>query len=340
MKLKRYIKDKIGIICFFIICLLSIIFFMKAYKVPNELTIVIACIYTIMLLVFILEDFFKKKKFYDEFMHNVDMLDKKYLISSMIEKPAFYEGEILVDTLYEINKSTMENINEYRGNIDDFRDYIEMWIHEAKIPISSLVLMCHNNKELDRNYVNQIKRLDNYIDQVLYYVRSNNAEEDYIIKEVALDKIVHQIMLSNRYDIISKNIDMEVDLKGIKVLTDSKWLEFIVGQLVNNAIKYKKDCENITSTIKITAVEHKDDAVLTIYDNGIGIAASDLPNVFKKSFTGINGRDRVKSTGMGLYIAKKLCNKLGHRITIESENGEYTKVNIIFGKNTFYRFEE
>ena len=166
----------------------------------------------------ILIDLCRKKKFYDGLVENTGALDQKFLVLETLEKPNFYEGEILYENMYEINKSMVERIGDYRENIDDFKEYIEMWIHEVKIPISSLVLMCHNDKRdnesisreqtfsmnhINEKYIKQIRRLDNYTDQVLYYMRSNCTENDYLIKETALDKIVANVLIKNKDDLES-----------------------------------------------------------------------------------------------------------------------------------------
>ena len=181
------------------------------------------------------------------------------------------------------------------------------------------------------------EKLDNYIDQILYYVRSENAEKDYIIKETSLNDIIKNVALKNKDDLLENNVDLIVDVSDEKVLTDSKWLEFILNQIINNSIKYKRD--NIGSYIKIKVCENTNSVKLFIEDNGIGIPKNDLPQVFDKCFTGENGREKSKSTGMGLYIAKKLCVKLGHRIEIESEAGSFTRVVITFGKNDFCKMD-
>ena len=281
-------------------------------------------------------DYFRKKNFYTSLSQKLEELDKKYLILEMMSRPSFYEGKILYDTIYETDKSMIEIVNEYLSNIEDFKDYIEMWIHEVKIPISSLVLMSHNHKELNNTYINEVKKLNDYVDQVLYYVRSNYAENDYIIKENNLDKIIKDVILKNKDELLLNNINIETNIKENKVLTDSKWLEFILNQIINNSIKYKKDNDSI---IKIESLKENAKTILSIYDNGIGINKKDIKNVFKKSFTGENGRNLSKSTGMGLYIAKRLCDKLGHKILIESEKNEYTIVKIIFGNNDYYKID-
>ena len=338
MKLSEYLIDKIGDILIFILGHFTIIMLLIAFKAEPSLIFSIIFINCIIFLSIILIDYFRKKKFYSNLLNNVENLDKKYLILEMIEKPEFYEGKIFYELLYEINKSMIENVKEYSLSINEFKEYVEMWIHEVKIPIASLTLLSHNNQnEVDKRYLEQLRKLDNYIDQILYYVRSENAERDYLIKEISLREIIKNVALKNQADLLENNVKLSVQVSDEKVLSDSKWLEFILNQIINNSIKYKKNSKE--ASIEIEVKEAKDKTYLMIQDNGIGILESDIKRVFDKSFTGENGRVRAKSTGMGLYIAKKLCDKLGHKITIESEFQKYTKVTIIFSKNNFYKID-
>ena len=339
MKFKKYLLDKIIPITISIVGFIITILMLNAFKIQNDLKIAITIIFSMVLLFNILYDYLRKYNFYTKLLKTLDSLDKKYLILEMINKPNFYEGELFYQSLYEINKSMIENVKEYSLNVANFKEYVEMWIHEVKIPISSLTLLNHNHQDkIGRRCVEEIRKLDNYIDQILYYVRSENAEKDYIIKEKDLQETIKNVALKNKDDLLENNIKLEVDINNEKVLTDSKWLEFILNQIINNSIKYKKD--NVESYVKISIIEDKEKIYLSIYDNGIGIPPKDISRVFNKSFTGENGRLREKSTGMGLYIAKKLCDKLGHKITIESKLGEYTKVTIMFSKNDFYKIKD
>lgn len=305
MKLIKYLLDKIPQIIISIMGFTITIFMLNAFKVESTLKIAITIIFFIACIFNIGIDYFRKYKFYQSLSNTLDVLDKKYLILEMINKPNFYEGEIFYQTLYDINKSMIENVKEYNLSIIDFKEYVEMWIHEVKIPISSLTLLIHNNQEkIDKRYVEQIRKLDNYIDQILYYVRSENAEKDYIIKEKSLQEIIKNVALKNKDDLLASKVKLDVNVNNIKVLTDAKWLEFILNQIINNSIKYKRN--NVESYIKIIAKEDKEKTYLSIYDNGIGIPKKDIPRVFEKSFTGENGRITAKSTGMGLYIVKKI----------------------------------
>ena len=336
MKFRYYVKDGLFSILLFGIMYLMILLVLFIFKLPNALIIYITLLHITFGISILLFNYFRKKKFYDEFLSNLDRLDKKYLILETIQPPTFYEGDIMVQSLYDINKSMMEKIKNYQLSIDDFKDYIEMWIHEVKIPLSSLILMSHNHKDkFDKKAMEQINRLENYVEQVLYYVRSENAQKDYLINKCSLNDIIAKVAMKNRTDLLENKIELTVLGVDHMVLTDSKWQEFILNQIINNSIKYCKGKKD--SFIKIeTHTKEKGITVLSIFDNGIGIQKSDLGRVFEKSFTGINGRTKSKSTGMGLYIVNKLCNKLGHGITIESVEGEYTKVSILFSQSNYY----
>ena len=180
----------------------------------------------------------------------------------------------------------------------------------------------------------KINKIDELTEQILYYVRTDISEKDYLIKQSNLSKIISEVALKNKDYLLENEIEFICNNLNYNVLTDSKWLVFILNQIINNSIKYKRNIKN--SYIKIYAIDNKENIELIIEDNGIGILESDIPRVFEKSFTGYNGRIRHKSTGMGLFIAKNLCNKLGHKISIESVQNKYTKVIITFYKNEYY----
>lgn len=338
MKITNYLKDKFLPIFIYIINILIITMLLIAFKSNESLILVFITFQIILGLTLLLIEYSKKNSFYKTIQSKLINLDKKYLVLEMLDKPKTTEEELIYQIFYDINKSYIEELKDYKLSLNNFKEYIELWIHEVKIPISSLVLMTHNSKEnLPKKYITQINRLDNYIDQVLYYVRSNNSEEDYLIKEVSLQKIINAVALKNKDDLLENNIEFIVKTSNEKVLTDEKWLEFILNQIINNSIKYKRNIKVPKIEIKVEEATQK--VILTITDNGIGIPKNDLPKVFNKSFTGTNGRTTTKSTGLGLYIAKNLLKKLGHKIEIESEVNKYTKVTITFSKNNYYKIE-
>lgn len=335
MKYKDYFKDNIIGIIIYLSTVLLLFLMLNAFKIDITVNVLTTIILLISGISIITINYYRKNKFYKLYLNSLNKLSKKYLILETIPEPNTYEEKLMVESLYEINKSMIENINDYRRNILEFKEFVEIWIHEVKIPISSMVLKCHNNKEkYDKSLLGIIRRLDNNIDEILYYVRSENTEKDFVINEVNLKEVIRNVSIKNKDDLLDNNITFESNVKNSLVHTDKKWLEFIINQIINNSIKYKKDKDSI---IKISAIEDNDKTILEIYDNGIGIPTKDIGRVFEKSFTGSNGRDKIKSTGMGLYIIKKLCDKLGHNIYIESTLKEYTKVIIEFGKNDMYK---
>lgn len=339
MKITNYLKDKFLPIFIYIINILIITMLLIAFKSNESLILVFITFQIILGLTLLLIEYSKKNSFYKTIQSKLINLDKKYLVLEMLDKPKTTEEELIYQIFYDINKSYIEELKDYKLSLNNFKEYIELWIHEVKIPISSLVLMTHNSKEnLPKKYITQINRLDNYIDQVLYYVRSNNSEEDYLIKEVSLQKIINAVALKNKDDLLENNIEFIVKINNEKALTDEKWLEFILNQIINNSIKYKRNIK--VPKIEINIEETPQKVLLTITDNGIGIPKNDLPKVFNKSFTGTNGRTTTKSTGLGLYIAKNPLKKLGHKIEIESEVNKYTKVTITFSKNNYYKITD
>lgn len=335
MNIGTYIKEKKENIILFIILVIILLFLLDLFGVNKYLTIIILSLLSIYFIVDFFTFYLKRKKYYDNFLNNLNLLDKKYLILETLEEPEFLDGKFFYDALYKIDKSMMENINNYRNETEDFKEYVEMWIHEIKIPIAGLMLMYHNNKTVNKNFLDQLNSLDNLTDQILYYVRSNYAEKDFLIKEASMDKIINEVLLKNKDSILENHIDVTADVKNIKVLTDSKWLVFILNQIINNSIKY---CDNNRKSYIMFYIEDNEkETTLHIKDNGIGVNASDLKHVFDKSFTGENGRKMRNSTGFGLYISKKLIEKLGHKISATSEENKYFEIAITFGKNDLYK---
>lgn len=320
-----FLRDK----TYFLLIALSFsifaLFFLTAFKVRFEIIITITCFWLSFLIIVLCIEYWRKRKFYRDLLSNIGQLDQAYLVLETLTEPNFYDGEILYFALYCINKSMTENINKYRIKSQDFQEYVEMWIHEVKTPLATLRLISHDPKVNE-----QIKRLDDYVEQILYFVRAENAEQDYLIKSSNLADIISSVANRNREVLQAKHIELSAINLDYQVHTDAKWLKFIINQILNNSIKYQ------SRKIQISAREVNRNIVLSITDDGIGIDAKDLPRVFDKSFTGDNGRIGKQSTGMGLYIAKTLCAKLGHKISINSQKTKFTKVEIEFATLEYY----
>ena len=203
MKFGKYLFDKFIEIVFVLFGYIIILMMLFAFKVPSEAIIGITIVFAIICIAVILTGYLKRIRFYNHLINNVDKLDKKYLVLEMLNKPSFYDGEILYEVLYDINKSMNENVKKYEISLTDFKEYIELWIHEIKLPIASLTLMSHNQKnKIDKRYEEQIKRIDDYVDQILYFVRSENAEKDYLIKDISLKKVINSVAMKNKKDLL------------------------------------------------------------------------------------------------------------------------------------------
>lgn len=335
MNPKNFIKDKLYSILIFLSCLGISLLLLSAFKIKRDALIALLVLESLCFIISLTIEYVRKQKFYNNLLENIQKLDKAYYVLETLEKPEFLEGKLLWNALYDINKSMCEEINELKLQTTDFKDYIEMWIHEVKIPIASLILMTHNKKEkFEKNELEQLRRIENYVEQILYYARCENAEKDYLIKKISLSKIISEVALKNKDDLLENKIDFLVEKINIFVYTDSKWLIFIINQIINNSIKYRDQKKK--SYIKITAQEEKNKIKLSIKDNGIGIKESDQKKIFEKTFTGENGRTHGSSTGIGLFIAKSLCQKLGHKIEVKSKWQEYTEIIITFEMNSYY----
>lgn len=321
----KFLRDKAYFIVLALLVWVVAVLFLVAFKVTPEVIILLSVLGGVFVIITLTIEYLRRRNFYRTLLHNLAELDQAYLVLETLERPSFYDGAMMFDALYAINKSMNENVKKYRLQAQEFQEYVEMWIHEVKTPLATLALLSKDPK-IDE----QIKRLDDDVEQILYFARAENAERDYLINEVSLAKVVGEVANRNRAMLQAQQINFVVQNVDYKVRTDSKWLEFILNQIINNSIKYQ--CQ----TIKITAERQNGIISITIYDDGIGISTKDLPRVFDKSFTGSNGRKGRKSTGMGLYIAKVLCEKLGHKIEIASEEGKYTMVRISFSEDTYY----
>ncbi|MGG7212470.1 sensor histidine kinase [Clostridium nigeriense] len=339
MKLIDFFKERI---LFIIISLIISIFtsiLLSTLKVDFYAIIFVFIINFIGILIYHIYDYFNRKKYYDELINNLEALDKKYLISDIIDEGSFLEGKILYYIINETTKSMKDDISDLRINNKEYREYIELWVHEVKTPIASSKLLIENNKsELTKSIGEEISKVETYIEQALFYARSNTLEKDYIIKEIDLKSVVNKVIRRNSKVLIEKKIKIEIlDIEKM-VYTDSKWLEFIINQIVSNSIKYI-DNNKLENIIKFYTKNIEENIVLYIKDTGIGMNERDVVKAFEKGYTGENGRRFGKSTGIGLYLCKKLTQKLGLGIGLESEINKGTQIAIVFPINKMMIFE-
>lgn len=334
MDFKLFFKEKAITILLLLFGIITIEIFLMAYNVGMFIRIYIPLIIMGLYMISIIIEYFKRKKFYDNLLKMLEELDEKYLITEIIKTPNFLEGQILKNSLEQIDKSMLENVNKYKYMTEDYKEYIELWIHEIKIPIATSKMVIENNKNaITKSIDEELDKVENYIEQALFYARSNTVEKDYYIRKVVLKEIVNESIKKNKSSLIQEKISIDIHDLEIEVNTDNKWIVFILNQIIQNSIKYRKK-EN--SVIEIYANQGKENVTLYIKDNGIGIKQGEITRIFEKGFTGTNGRlSNKKSTGIGLYLCKKLCNKLGIGIELNSVQNEVTEVKLVFPKDSY-----
>ncbi|MEG1411162.1 MAG: sensor histidine kinase [Terrisporobacter sp.] len=248
-----------------------------------------------------------------------------------------------------------EEVDNLRNELEEINDYMTNWIHEVKIPIAVLQIIgkrineIDESRELSKQINTELSRIDKLVEQAMYSSRAGNYNSDFLINEVNLGPVVKDVIKKNKYQFIYNKIDLQVGDLNKTVLTDKKWITHIIELILDNAIKYSKTGGKIEISLKenkkfatLMSPTSKSSLPLQTYpvaqkgielhikDYGLGIVPQDIERIFDKGFTGENGRKRTKSTGMGLYIAKKILNKLSHNIDVISTPNEFCDVYITF----------
>lgn len=333
MNFPRYIKEHgIHVIaCLFVIVTTDIFLMTIGGSKPLMIYVACACAFSFLICMYV--DYRKLKNLFDDVQNKTDALEKKYLVSEVMEKTDTQESESLLSVLKKAEISMSDNVAEYRRGSEEYRDYIETWVHEVKIPISASRMIIENHGDdtvSESGIADELERIEGYVEQALFYARSSYVEKDFFIKEVDLEEIVKGIISKRRKTLIPMHASIEIGVlhRDKKILSDGKWLTFIIGQIIDNSIKYASPDRNLKLSSNLTEKDGR--AVLNLTDNGVGMKSAEIPRAFEKGFTGSNGRIGKASTGIGLYLCRKLCMKLGHEIEIESKEGEGTTVKIKF----------
>ena len=200
-------------------------------------------------------------------------------------------------------------------------EYYTVWAHQIKTPIASMRLQLQSeDTDFSRRLEGDLNRIEAYVEMVLTFLRLDSDSTDYVIREIDLDAVIKPAIRKFARDFISKKLSMDFKPTEAKVLSDDKWLSFVIEQVISNAVKYTKD-----GGIKIYMNES---GILCVEDTGIGISAEDLPRVFENGYTGFNGREDKRASGIGLYLCKRICDNLGHKISARSEPGKGTTIMI------------
>lgn len=326
MKFSEYVRDKwFAISTGFLTCFLAAQF-LWIMGTDKLVITVVAVLYFLGLFCTACYDCFRKKQYYDHLESTWQELEEKSYLSEIIEEPDFYDGRLLYRIIKRNGKYLNDVIADQQLEMMEYKNYVQTWAHEIKTPIAVEHLIIDNHRgPLTSSLEEEVEKIESYVEQMLYYTKSGSLESDYIIQPASLKHMVMEVIRKNTKMMVAAGILPRLENLDHEILTDTKWMVFILGQIVTNAVKYSDSSKK--SCIFFRAEETAGDMVeFTVEDNGIGIPACDLSRVFQKGFTGENGRVVQKSTGMGLYLCKKLCDKMDIPLAIRSKQGEGTKL--------------
>ena len=333
MSFIKYIKENYRLLIFYLILMTFIwtaIFLDRGNRVLPSNLMYIILVSLFIFAVFLLTDYLIKYQQINRLLQFQAQEDK----TPVLPAPQDFKEEIfsnIVNALYNEYTDSLKNMeNQFKEN----NDFMTAWVHEIKTPITTSKLLFESQELGDAEFISSITeemdKIEDYVDKVLYYSRSDNFSKDYIISEVSVNNIVKESLKKHSIIFIKKHIRLVNDIKeGLYINSDRKWLLFIIDQLVSNALKYTDN----KGTIKFSTVENEKEVLLILEDSGSGIKKEDMERLFTKAFTGSNGRNvNMKATGLGLYLSQKLAKKLGHYITLESTYGKGTSVYVHFPK--------
>ena len=288
MRTNEFIREKLYLIMISFLTSIITILFLYAIQVNGQVILIISLLQWGMVLACLIIEYLRRSTYYHRLEQTLDGLDQKYLLTEIIDEPLFMDGKILYETLRIVDKSMADNVNRYRISQNEYKDYIEMWVHEIKTPLAASKLIISNNpSEVTLSLQEEIEKVEGFVEQALFYARSTNPEKDYIIKELSLQECVSKVIRKHSKSFIYQKIKIQLDDLELSVYSDSKWLEFILDQIISNALKYTP---KEVGTIHIWTTSTDNMISLHIQDNGSGISSSELGRIFEKGFTGTNGR--------------------------------------------------
>ena len=338
MSISRYLREQAGFIAFYLLVTsfsVGVIFLDRANLglTPNARYMLLVLL--VLGLIYLALDYIIKRNHCQELQQAAQGQKRDWL--NNLPSAGGFEQELYHGLLQKLYQESNEGLDLLRLKGKEDLDFVTTWVHEIKTPIAVAQLLVQNNRGTPTDQVldsleEELGKIEGYVTRALFYSRSNDFAQDYLIKTYTLDKIVKECIKGQAKTFIQKNIRLTLEGLDLEVATDKKWLGFLLDQMIANSLKYTAD----GGEVDIRAEKNEQEIVLHIADSGVGIRAEDLARVFERGFTGYNGRQEAKSTGMGLYLSRRVAKKLGHYLTIASQPGIGTTVSIHFPKYSDY----
>ncbi|WP_125983770.1 sensor histidine kinase [Vagococcus vulneris] len=337
MNFLKYLSDQLHLFLIWILLIITtgfVLWLTPKESLDMSVMIYIVLIGVIIIFIYFLTSYQRKKRWWNRLeKKSIQHLDMEHLTNAHSYEEKFYQtciNNIQDDFIWEsnhVNKQSKEH-----------QDFINGWVHEIKIPLASFNLLV-DAVEYDIPddkfllFKDNLQRMNDYVEQVMYYSRLDSFSKDYLISSHSLLAIVQSVVKRSANYFIQNHIKLELADEDANVLTDEKWLHYIINQIISNSLKYTE----AGGTIHIEINKDDRGTLLSISDTGIGIPTEELQRIFDKGFTGSNGRNKqTNSTGLGLYLANNLAKKLGHHLIVTSEVNEGTKVSILFPTLGYY----
>lgn len=320
--LVKYIESKLGLVIVLILFLVFSLFVFWIFDVPSTpiKAIVGACLF--FLVIYLVFDYLRISRKIEDIRQQTSESIENYQLNTInpLEEELFnrLKSELI---------SRKDMLVESEAKYNDATEYFTMWMHQIKTPISGISLIAQNieDENISNDLKGEVTDINDYVDMVLNYLRLGSDSNDLMFSNVEIDRVIKDQLRKFSNHFFAKNISIDYKAYGKTILTDEKWISFVIGQLLSNALKYSSK-----GTISIGVKDENKDIVFYIKDQGIGIAPEDLPRVFEKGYTGYNGRINKKSTGIGLYLVKQVCDMISVDIGIKSELNKGTEVTLKF----------
>lgn len=349
MNARDFLRDRFPVLVLHAVCMGLLALFLRLTGYSGTNTALILIFWVLIAGAWYAAVYWERRRYFRELEQLLENTDQRYLLGELLPETFRLEDRLYRSVIRRSNKSVIEKIRQIEAERRGYQEYIESWVHEVKAPITGISLLCENGRrlccegkpqpcenggrlcfeeevrELLRSVSLENQRIENYVDFVIYYARSEQVYKDFLIRETDLQRTAEEVLTKNRLLLIQHRVQVRVDCPD-RVYTDKKWIAFILNQMVLNSVKYCRE----EPFFSIETRRERDGVLLTFADNGVGIRAEELPRIFEKGFTGSNGRSRERATGMGLYLCKRLCERLGIGIRAEAVYGEGTRLFLLF----------
>ncbi len=327
MTLREFLSDRLGRIALQLICAgLAALFLLATGTQPGVLALLLLALLPVFVTVQAVS-FLRQCARLRELETILNTLDRKYLFMECVPPPGNLYERRLFDLTRRAGRAMTGAVSDAKAAQREYREYVERWVHEIKAPVTAARLICRDlNGNTRRKLIVELAQIEAHVERALFYARAENPEQDCLFRQVNMGDIVAGAIKNHRPLLVQSGVRLETDGLDCTVCTDEKWAVFILGQLLQNAARYR----GAEPVISISAKACGKQTQLIVQDNGIGIPAHELSRVSDRGFTGSNGRARGGSTGMGLYLCKKLASFLDLGLHIVSQEGEGTTVTLTF----------